>query len=84
MTCNDCPNQTDGTCCHQLIRPQGSKTMNVLDEAAWEREFDHVEAKQKQREVLDGKNPPKAWVGNVRTLSAWTYSTSHSEQFNEE
>lgn len=49
MECSDCPNQTDGKCCHQLIRPQGSKTMNLLDEAAWEREFDHVEIKQGQK-----------------------------------
>ena len=58
--------------------------MNVLDEAAWEREINHANRVQKQREGWDGKNPPKAWVGNVRTASAWTYSTSHSEQFNEE
>lgn len=52
MTCQDCPDQTDGTCCHQLIRPQGSKTMNTQDEAAWEREFKRVEAKQKQRKPV--------------------------------
>lgn len=49
MTCNDCPNATDGTCCHQLIRPQGSKTMNVLDEAAWEREINHANRVQEQQ-----------------------------------
>lgn len=49
MNCLDCPNQTDGKCCHQLIRPQGSKTMNVLDEAVWEREINHANRVQKQR-----------------------------------
>lgn len=62
--------------------------MNNLDDLAWKREFDRVEANQEKRkskhEGWDGKNPPKSWVGNVRTASAWTYSTSHSEQFNEE
>lgn len=58
------------------------------DDLAWKREFEQVERRQKQRkskrEGWDGKNPPKAWVGNVKTASAWTYSTSHSEQFNED
>ena len=62
--------------------------MNNLDDLAWKREFDRVEANQEKRkskrEGWDGKNQPKAWVGNVRTASAWTYSTSHSEQFNED
>lgn len=29
--------------------------MNNLDDLAWKREFEHVEAKQKQREGWDGK-----------------------------
>ncbi|PAT63960.1 hypothetical protein [Psychrobacter sp. JB193] len=52
MTCQDCPNQTDGKCCHQLIRPQGSKTMNVLDIQAWERELNHAAKMQEQREKI--------------------------------
>lgn len=31
--------------------------MNTQDEAAWDREFDHVESKQKQREGWDGRQP---------------------------
>lgn len=54
MECSDCPNQTDGKCCHQLIRPQGSKTMNLLDEAAWEREFDHANKVQNQNRNVRG------------------------------
>lgn len=68
MTCNDCPNQTDGKCCHQLIRPQGSKTMNVLDEAAWEREINHANRVQEQREGRDGKNPPKVFFASARMV----------------
>ncbi|MGO2507174.1 MAG: hypothetical protein ACTH7L_13830 [Psychrobacter alimentarius] len=49
MTCHDCPNQTDGKCCHQLIRPQGSKTMNVLDEEAFVREMNHKQMMQEKR-----------------------------------
>lgn len=77
MECNDCPNATDGTCCHQLIRPQGSKTMNVLDEAAWEREFDHVEAKQKKREGWDG------WQPTPEAISAIKHFNEMVEQINE-
>ncbi len=73
-----------------------TKLMNITgiimktdgDDLAWKREFEQVERRQEQRrskrEGWDGKNPLKAWVGNVRTASAWTYSTSHSEQFNED
>lgn len=68
MTCNDCPNQTDGKCCHQLIRPQGSKTMNVLDESAWEREINHANRVQEQREGLDGKTPPKVFLASARMV----------------
>ena len=75
MTCHDCPNQTDGKCCHQLIRPQGSKTMNLLDEAAWEREFEGVEAKQKQREGWDGKT--------ITFAGGKTYEVPVKEQANE-
>lgn len=52
MNCDDCPNQTDGKCCHQLIRPQGSKTMNLLDEAAFVREMTHAAKMQEQREKI--------------------------------
>lgn len=60
--------------------------MNKLDDLAWKREFDRVEAKQeklksKQREGWELKNQPNVYVASARTV-AWT--TSHSEQFNEE
>ena len=59
--------------------------MNKLDDLAWKREFDRVEANQEKRkskrEDWDGKNQPKVYAARVRT-AAWT--TSHSEQFNEE
>ena len=62
--------------------------MTEREIADWEREIKHAEKMQEQRkskrEGWDGKNPPTTWVGNVRTASAWTYSTSHSEQFNED
>ena len=62
--------------------------MTEREIADWEREIKHAEKMQEQRrskrEGWDGKTPPKTWVGNVRTASAWTYSTSHSEQFNED
>lgn len=55
MTCNDCPNQTDGKCCHQLIRPQGSKTMNLLDDRANDEADRHAQMMQSQR-----KEKPKS------------------------
>ena len=62
--------------------------MTEREIADWEREIRHAEKMQEQRksksEGWDGKNPPKTWVENIRTGSAWTYLTSHSEQFNED
>lgn len=83
MQCNDCPNQTDGKCCHQLIRPQGSKTMNVLDEAAWEREINHANRVQEQKKD-DGLTN---LVPHIRMPKLRPYvpeATSHSEAFNQE
>lgn len=61
--------------------------MNNLDDLAWKREFDRVEANQEKRkskrEGWDGKTPPKVYIASLRT-AAWTWTTSHSEQFNEE
>lgn len=33
MECNDCPNQTDGKCCHQSLKPS-EYDKRVKDEAA--------------------------------------------------
>lgn len=77
MQCDDCPNQTDGKCCHQSIRTQGSKTMNLLDEQAWQREFEHVESKQKQREECDG------WQPTTEMTSALKHFNEMVEQVNE-
>lgn len=52
MNCHDCPNQTDGKCCHQLIRPQGSKTMNLLDDRANDEADRHSQMMQAQREKV--------------------------------
>lgn len=45
--------------------------MNLLDEQAWKREFDHVEEKQKQREGWDGKEPV---IKTTITIPFNTYS----------
>ena len=70
------------------MRARRITTMNNLDDLAWKREFDRVEAKQEKRkskrEGWELKNQSQPCVSNVRTASAWTYSTSHSEQFNED
>ena len=42
--------------------------MNVLDEAAWEREINHANRVQEQREGLDGKNPPKVFFASTRMV----------------
>ena len=59
--------------------------MTEREIADWEREINHAEKMQEQRkskrEGWDGKNQPKVYAARVRT-AAWT--TSHSEQFNEE
>ena len=49
--------------------------MNTQDEAAWEREFDHVEERQKQREGWDGKQIKFAG-GKTYQLSETTKTTT--------
>jgi len=59
--------------------------MTEREIADWEREIRHAQKMQEQRkskrEGWELKNQPKVYVASVRT-AAWT--TSHSEQFNEE
>ena len=45
MTCTDCPNQTNGTCCHEVRR----RTEVVGDELSIKREFEKVEQDQERR-----------------------------------
>lgn len=46
--------------------------MNKLDDLAWKREFDRVEANQEKRkskhEGWDGKNPPKVFFASARMV----------------
>lgn len=63
--------------------------MNEREIADWEREIRHSKVMQEQRkskrEGWELKNQSQPCVNNVKTSSAWTtYSTSHSEQLNED
>lgn len=83
MQCEDCPNQTDGTCCHQLIRPQGSKTMNALDEEAFVRELTHKQMMQSQKKD-DGLTNLMPHIRMPKLRPYVPEATNHSEAFNQE
>ncbi len=53
--------------------------MNTQDEAAWKREFEHVETKQKQREGWDGKQVTFAG-GKTYDLPKTTKTTKWSNK----
>ena len=55
--------------------------MNLLDEAAWKREFDRVEERQKQR-----KSKRDGWDGNEKnpTLTTFEYLTMLTSEANNE
>lgn len=57
--------------------------MQEQDIQAWERELNHSQMMQKQREGWDGKQS-ETWVGSIKTAPAWTYSANHSDELNEE
>lgn len=46
MTCNDCSNQTDSKCCHQLSEP----SVTDWDEVAFVREMQHSFLMQKRNQ----------------------------------
>lgn len=53
MKCDDCPNLTDGVCCH--VGPHAP-----TDDANWQRIEAHIELMKKQRQNADKEKPQTA------------------------
>ena len=65
MTCNDCPNQTDGKCCHQSVKP----SVTDFDEDAFLREVQHAQMMHRAHYKQECKRRDEQMLFNERQAS---------------
>lgn len=65
MTCDDCPNQTDGKCCHQSVKPYVAD----FDEDAFLREVQHAQMMHRAHYKQECKRRDEQMLFNERQAS---------------
>ena len=65
MTCDDCPNQTYGKCCHQSVKP----SVTDFDEDAFLREVQHAQMMHRAHYKQECKRRNEQMLFNERQAS---------------